>query len=181
MKPTQKKLNRMSYVQELLHRTPQTFRDLCGKLEMPCTPAAIRALQRDFRDLTAQGCMIESNGKRPAHFRITHQPVPSMKPDEALAAHIALRLLYHHTSNPPQSYKNALAKILLSMPPEMQAIAQHALPHHHGSDQKFFQFEKIAKCWTERQEKQMRRIHGIKTETEIPTSSLTVEAAELRP
>ena len=150
MKATTKKSNRIGQVRELLVNAPRSYVDLCGRLGIEYSQANIRALQRDFDDLRADGCVVESDYKRPAKFCITRQPPPAMKPDEALAAHVALRLLYHHSSNPPQSYKNALEKIVLSMPPQMQEIAKHSLPDNHSNDEKFSQFEKVANCWTQR-------------------------------
>ena len=150
MKATQKKTIRLQQVQKLLEAAPRTYQDLCNRLEIDHTPANIRALQRDLTDLTNQGFEITSQATRPEKFKITKSPPPRMKPDEALAAHIALRLLYHHSSNPPKSYQNALEKILLTMPPQMQEIAKQSMPNNQGTEEKFWQFEKIARCWTER-------------------------------
>jgi predicted DNA-binding transcriptional regulator YafY len=150
MKTTQKKSLRVQEVLRLLRDKPRTIKELCERMKIEYNDASHRAILRDIQDLRDQDYSIEANNKRPQTYSLTREPPPTLRADEALAAHIALRLLFHHTSNPPQSYKNALEKILLTMPTEIQKIAQLSLPNNQGSNEKYFYFEKIARCWTER-------------------------------
>lgn len=150
MKATQKKSLRVQEVRELLRSKSRTIEEICERLKVSYNKASHRAILRDLEDLRAQGNSINADNKRPQTYSLIREAPPILRPDEALAAHVALRLLFHHSSNPPQSYKNALEKILLTMPPEMQKIAQLSLPNNQGSDEKYFYFEKIARCWTER-------------------------------
>jgi predicted DNA-binding transcriptional regulator YafY len=151
VKATQKKSARLNTVLELLQVKPRTFEEISQRLELEYNESAVRKIQRDFEDLRANGYSIDSDDKRPATFTLTRQPPPPLKADEALAIHIALRLLYHHTKNPPRSYLNALEKITPQMPPELRHIAQMSLPTPNMRDEKLSYFEKIANCWTARQ------------------------------
>jgi CRISPR-associated endonuclease/helicase Cas3 len=156
-KTTWKKADRMNAVKEALHIKSRTIAEICDWLNIPYSDANHRAINRDITDLQARGCDIASAysisnaNKRQPVYTLIREPMPTMKPDEALAAHVALRLLYHHTSNPPRSYRNALEKIALTLPKEMQSIAGHSILQNQSSDDKFSQFEKIARCWNERQ------------------------------
>jgi CRISPR-associated endonuclease/helicase Cas3 len=147
-----KKSNRLNAVLDLLQAKPRTYKELCLRLGLKYNANSIRTIQRDFEDLRADGCTIDTDDKRPATYTLTQQPPPILKADEALAIHIALRLLYHHTKNPPRSYLNALEKITPQMPPELRHIAQMALPSlDKNDDVKLWQFERIANCWTQQQ------------------------------
>jgi CRISPR-associated endonuclease/helicase Cas3 len=150
LKSTLKKSNRMNEVRDLLLVKPRTIAEICVRLRLEHTPANHKAIERDFRDLRIQGYEIDFQYTRPPTYTLVSQPPPRMKPDEALAAHIALRLLYHHTSNPPHSYKNALEKIAQTMPKELQNTAVHSLAQNKPTDERLSQFEKIARCWAER-------------------------------
>ncbi len=150
MKVTRKKTLRVQEVLEMLRTKSRSIEEICQRLKIVHDKASHRAILRDFEDLRAQGNDIEADNKRPQTYTLTREALPQLKADEALVTHIALRLLFHHTSNPPQSYRNALEKITPQMPIELQKIAQLSLPNNQGTDEKFSQFEKIANCWTQR-------------------------------
>ncbi len=156
-KTTWKKADRMNAVFEALRGKSRTIEGLCQRLKIEYNTQNHRAINRDIDDLRERGntitmtYLVSSGNKRQPTYQLTKELPTPMNPDEALAAHIALRLLYHHTSNPPRSYRNALEKIALTLPQEMQSIAGHSILNNQTSDdEKFRQFEKIATCWNER-------------------------------
>jgi predicted DNA-binding transcriptional regulator YafY len=142
MKTTEKKTSRMLEVVNILKSKKRTLKELCFLLGIEYNPASHQALLRDFKDLRDKGHVIEADNKRPQHYELKSSPPPALRADEALAIHIALRLLYHHTKNPPRSYFNALEKITPQMPTELRHIAQMSLPTQSMNDEKLSQFEK---------------------------------------
>lgn len=148
-KRTWTKSARLNEVPRLLTDNPRSIQALCHRMNLEHNKANHRAILRDFDDLRAQGYGIEPDDQAIPEYRITSKPAPKMNPDEALAAHIALRLLYHHTSNPPRSYRNALEKIALTLPPDMQDVAAHSILTNQPGDQRLTEFEKIATCWNQ--------------------------------
>jgi CRISPR-associated endonuclease/helicase Cas3 len=179
VKATQKKSARLNTVLELLQTKPRTFEEICRRLELAYNATSIRKIQRDFEDLGAAGYSIESDEKRPATFTLTRQPPPPLKADEALVAHIALRLLYHHTSNPPNSYLNALEKITPQMPPELRELAQMSLPTNPNNEEKFSQLEKIARCWIERRAIRFSYLALNTTSNEVRHTELEIYFVEI--
>jgi predicted DNA-binding transcriptional regulator YafY len=151
VKATQKKSARLNTVLELLQVKERSIEEICWHLKLPHNEANHRKILRDFADLRELENEIEPDNKRPQKYTLKQKAPIALKADEALAIHIALRLFYHHTKNPPRSYLNALQKITPQMPPELRHIAQMSLPSLRMSDEKLSEFEKIANCWTTRQ------------------------------
>jgi predicted DNA-binding transcriptional regulator YafY len=147
---TWKKTDRMQAVLEALEAKPRTVEDLCSRLNLEHSPANHRAILRDIDDLRSREHSIEqSEHKQPIYTWQSSPPKP-LQPNEALAAHVALRMLYHHTPNPPKSYRHALEKIAISMPQEMRQIAGHASLLEPTTRNHPDEFEKIADCWLQR-------------------------------
>ena len=112
-KSTLKKAWRLVEVLRLLREKDRTTEELCLRIYGNHDPINHRKILRDIQDLQSQHT-ITSNTDRQPKYRLVKSLTPAMRPAEALAAHVALRLLYHHTPHPPQSYKNALEKITLT-------------------------------------------------------------------
>ena len=123
---TWKKTDRMQAVLEALEAKPRTVKGLCSRLDLPADAKHHRAILRDIGDLRSRGHSIEQSEHKQPVYRLTASPPKPLQPNEALAAHVALRMLYHHTPNPPKSYRHALEKIAISMPEDLRSIAGHA-------------------------------------------------------
>lgn len=145
------KSNRLTEVARLLKEKDRTVEELCRRIFAEHNPVHHRKILRDIEDLKLQGYDItDPSPERQPVYHLNASPAPKMQPAEALAAHVALRLLYHHTPNPPQSYINALEKISNTMPEDLRNITRHALRPGKNGNQKFGNFEPIANCWTKR-------------------------------
>jgi CRISPR-associated endonuclease/helicase Cas3 len=145
------KSKRLTEVLRLLREKDRTVEELCQRIFDKHDPLKHRTILRDIKDLTLQGHLIDDpSPERQPKYHLVSSPAPAMQPAEALAAHVALRLLYHHTPNPPNSYINALEKISNTMPEDLRNITGHSLRPAKNTDKKFGNFEPIANCWTKR-------------------------------
>jgi CRISPR-associated endonuclease/helicase Cas3 len=145
------KNKRMNEVLRLLRDKDRTIEELCKRIYSEHTPINHRKILRDIEDLKLEGHVIDPpTPERQPKYHLVSSPARAMQPAEALAAHVALRLLYHHTPNPPNSYLDALEKIANSMPEDLRNIAGHSLRLAKNTDKKFGNFEPIANCWTRR-------------------------------
>jgi CRISPR-associated endonuclease/helicase Cas3 len=145
------KSKRMNEVLRLLRDKDRTIQELCKRIYNEHTSINHRKILRDIEDLRLQEHVIDSpTPERQPKYRLVSSPARAMQPAEALAAHVALRLLYHHTPNPPNSYLDALEKISNTMPEDLRNIAGHSLRPAKNNDKKFGNFEPIANCWTRR-------------------------------
>ena len=177
-KSTWKKANRLVEVLRLLREKDRTIEELCLRIYSEHNPINHRKILRDIKDLIAQEHTITPNQDRQPKYRLVKSPTPTMRPSEALAAHVALRLLYHHTPNPPPSYLNALEKIALTMPEDMQTIAGHSLRGTATKDRRFDPFETIATCWTERRVIAFQHLAMTTTSNEVHRVELEVYFVE---
>jgi predicted DNA-binding transcriptional regulator YafY len=148
---TRKKSARMLEVLALLKVKPRTVKDLCTRLELPVEAAGRRAVLRDLDDLRDQGHEITASTEKIPTYTLRSSPPPRLSVNEALAAHVALRLMYHHTPQAPRSYLQALDKIEQFMSPEMRTISGHSILTELRSDPIFEPFDKIAQAWHERE------------------------------
>lgn len=179
MKSTQKKSWRVQEVLRLLQSKERTIKEICYLLQIDYTPAAHRAILRDLNDLRDQGHEIEPNDKRPLQYKLLASPPPRLQPEEALAVHVALRLLYHHSNNPPRSYLNALEKITAMLPNELRHIARRSMPNNLGSEKKFWEFEKIANSWIERRRIRFNYLALNTTSNQVRQTELEVYFVEV--
>jgi predicted DNA-binding transcriptional regulator YafY len=148
---TRKKAGRLNEVLALLKIKPRTVKDLCDQLDLPYEHAGRRAVLRDLSDLRREGYRIEPNHEKRPKYKLLSSPPSRLNVTEALAAHVALRLMYHHTPQAPRSYLKALDKIEQFMSPEMRTISGHSILTELREDRIFEPFDKIANAWHERE------------------------------
>ncbi len=148
---TRKKATRLGEVLLLLKDKQRTVAELCTRLELPDDPANRRAILRDLEDLRKSGHQIDKNDKKTPQYTLRSSPPSRLSATEALAAHVALRLMYHHTPQAPRSYLRALEKIEAFMSPEMRTISGHSILSELREDGVFQPFEKIATAWHDRE------------------------------
>lgn len=147
---TRKKATRLGEVLLLLKDKQRTVAELCTRLELPDDPANRRAILRDLEDLRKSGHQIDKNDKKTPQYTLRSSPPSRLSATEALAAHVALRLMYHHTPQAPRSYLRALEKIEAFMPVEIRAVSGLSILAESRDDGVFDPLDLIAACWHER-------------------------------
>lgn len=138
-----KKSNRMGEILELLKDgRARSVQELSRRFGVPP-----RSIQRDLKDLSKRHSI-----------QATDEPIPrysvpitasSLTPVEALAAHAALRLLYHHNPDRPRSFQRALEKLASSLPQSVRHIAQHSVQIDEAPRSDDRALELVARAWVE--------------------------------
>ena len=134
-----KRAARFSEITSLLRDKARTAKELADWFNQP-----VRTINRDLADLGVQ-----NDGKRPPRYAI-HETPAALNPSEAIAAHAALRLLYHHSPDRPKSYQRALEKLAKQLPESIRATVQHSLNLDASPSADTRTLEVIANAWMNR-------------------------------
>lgn len=144
-KSTWKKSQRLGRIIELLERHPRTVDELRTWFD----DLPLRTVYRDLADLRAGGFEIQEDPTGSHRYALKARP-SRLAYVEALVAHAALRLLYHHSPDRPRSYQVALEKLAAGLPEAVRATAQRSVNIDHRPKADDRTLEVIAKAWIER-------------------------------
>lgn len=136
------KVRRLLELMELLRLREHTLRELAEWFDVDQ-----RHVQRDLKDLRALGADLEY--VHPHRYRIVGTS-EHLRPVQALAAHAATRLLYHHAPTKNKQYLLALEKLTLSLPTSVQDVVRRSTQDLHPQLVDDRAFEAVANAWFDR-------------------------------
>ena len=141
MTRTQSKAQRLAELPALLRLKPRTTRELAERYDVP-----VRTIQRDLDTLRSSGHLLDSPS-RGRYF--IHADTSALNPVEALAVHVAVRLLYHHSPTRNHFYRSALEKLAALLPEPAREIAAASAQdlRVRSSDDRALEF--VARAWFE--------------------------------
>lgn len=136
------KVRRLLELMDLLRLRERTTRELAEWFGVPQ-----RHIQRDLRDLEAMGAGVE---QVPPHGYRLLGAAQHLRPVQALAVHMAARLLYHHAATDNQQYRLALENLAAQLPESVREIARRSTEDLRPQLPDDQAFEKVARAWFER-------------------------------
>lgn len=138
---------RVLEIEDALRRKPRTAAELAALFDAP-----LRNVQRDLKDLLSRDKLeVEDQSARAPKYRLKAR-AHTLSDVQALAAHAAVRLLYHHAPSDSRAYRTMLERLSALLPAGVRRVLDASLERGERSPRPVEydrSLEKVTTAWLE--------------------------------